>query len=267
MRARPGRGIQVARDIGRVVKATRTAMGWSQAKLAARVGTSQSSVSRVEAGDPTVALQTVFDLVDALGIRTDLELRPPYLEDRRHQTDPAHARACAYVARRLATDGWDVRLEVEIGEGRGWMDVLAFRPADRSLFLAEIKSEVHDVGAIHRTLSWYEREAWSAARRSGWSPRRLTSALLLLATEANDRRLLENSALFRQTCPTRANALRMWLSESRTESLPRAVAMIDPSSRRRTWLGATTADGRRTPAPYAHYAEFMSRVRRVRANR
>jgi transcriptional regulator with XRE-family HTH domain len=239
-------------------------MGWSQAKLAARAGTSQSSVSRVEAGDPTVALRTVFDLVDAPGIRIDLELHPPHLEDRRRQVDPAHARACAFVARRLAAQGWDVRLEVEIGDGRGWIDLLAFRSADRSVFLAEIKTEIHDAGAIHRTLSWYEREAWSAARRLGWSPRRLASALLLLATDANDRRVLENSALLRRTCPARATALRTWLTEARSESLPRALAMVDPSSRRRAWLGSATADGRRTPAPYAHYADFMRRMRAKR---
>lgn len=256
--------MQIAREIGRVVRATRTTMGWSQTRLARRAGTSQSSVSRIEATDAGLALGTMFDLIDALGIRIDLELHPPHLEDRRRQADPAHARACAYVARRLMSQGWDVRLEIEIGEGRGWIDVLAFRAVDRSLFLAEIKTEVHDAGAIHRTLGWYEREALPAAHRLGWSPRRQASALLLLATEANDRRVLENSTLLRQTCPARAHVLGVWLSELRSEPLPRALAMIDPSSRRRFWLRTTTADGRRTPAPYANYADFM---RRTRANR
>lgn len=236
-------------------------LGWSQAKLARRGRTSQSSVSRIEATDPAVALQTMCDLLDALGIRINLELRPPHLEDRRRQADPAHARGCAYVARRLSARGWEVRLEVEIGDGRGWIDLLAFRPVDRSMYMAEIKTEVHDAGAIHRTLAWYERESWAAARRQGWSPRRLTSSLLLLATEANDKRVVENSTLLRQSCPVRARALGAWLSETGRESLPRSLAMIDPSSRRRNWLIATIGDGRRTPAPYGNYADFMRSVR------
>lgn len=205
------------------------------------------------------------DLLDALGIRIDLGLRPPHLEDRRRQADPAHARCCAYVARRLAAQGWDVRLEVEIANGRGWIDILAFRAVDRSLFMAEIKTEVHDLGAIHRTLGWYERESWAAARRLGWAPRRQTTALILLATEANDRRVLENSKLLRQTCPARAKVLNPWLSETQAEPRGRALAMIDPSSRRRNWLIAVRADGRRTAAPYANYADFMRSDRSVRA--
>jgi hypothetical protein len=42
----------------------------------------------------------------------------------------------------------------------------------------------------------------------------------------------------------------------------RGLALIDPSSRRRAWLIRTRLDGRRSPAPFADYADAARRLGR-----
>jgi hypothetical protein len=41
----------------------------------------------------------------------------------------------------------------------------------------------------------------------------------------------------------------------------RGLALVDPSSRRRDWLIRTSVDGRRSPASYRGYADFLDRRR------
>jgi len=40
----------------------------------------------------------------------------------------------------------------------------------------------------------------------------------------------------------------------------RAVAMIDPLSKRNVWLRSMRVDGRRSKAPYSDYADFMRAI-------
>jgi ribosome-binding protein aMBF1 (putative translation factor) len=54
--------------------ARRTAIGLSQTEVAARMGTSQSAVARLESGDADVRLSTLERYVAALGERLDWEL-------------------------------------------------------------------------------------------------------------------------------------------------------------------------------------------------
>lgn len=180
---------------------------------------------------------------------------------RRRQNDRLHARCGGYTGRRLIADGWQVRHEVEVGDGRtrGWIDLLAFREADGGLFCPELKTEIHDAGAIQRTLSWYEREAWDA-RRLGWSPRRMASGLILLCTAENDLRITDNRELLGQVFPAGARELNAWLRDPANPLPPRAIAMIDPRSRRRDWLRPTRSHGRRAVAPYRDYADAASRL-------
>ena len=110
-------------------------------------------------------------------------------------------------------------------------------------------------------MAWYEREAWSVARRCGWEPQVQGALLLVLKTRANDLRLRENRELIDQAFPTRATALSRWLGNADGSRLAfRGLAMIDPLSRHRAWLHPTKLDGRRVEAPYADYADFMRRL-------
>lgn len=247
--------------VGPMVKRLRTTIGWTQRELGARAGVSQSMVCLVERGAlEDLTFSTASNVLNAMGARLVVEVDSPYLGDRERQRDPAHARLGAHVLGRLRRAGWETRREVEVGgdRSRGWIDILAFHPASRILLVIEIKSEIHDLGQIERSLGWYEREAWAAARRSGWRPEQLIGCLLLLATEANDVRLAANRASIEAGFPLRGRHLGPIVGGGAppTEA-GRALAMIDPLSRRRAWCGALRIDGRRSRAPYLDYADFM----------
>jgi hypothetical protein len=193
-----------------------------------------------------------------MGVRYWLGLQSPVIH-RPAGGDYLHALCGAQVARRLKTAGWAVEREVEVGgdRSRGWIDLLAYDPLDRSMLTIEIKTETHDLGAIERSLNWYQREAWAAARRFGWKPLRSGSALLVMRTTENDQSILASRAAFAAAFPGRAEQLRLAVARSVPLSSERALAMIDPRSRRSIWIRPTKADGRRSTAPYADYIDAV----------
>lgn len=253
---RPGRDI-----LGAAVLSLRTSLGWTQRELGRRAGMSQSEISRLERGLlEDLTFDTAERLLKAMGARLALSVDAPFLGDRQRQREPAHARCSSHVASKLRRAGWLVVTEVEIGgdRSRGWIDVMALHPATGLLLIIEIKTEVRDLGAIERSLGWYERAAWAAARRLGWHPVRSIGCLLLLATEANDARVIENRAPFVAGFPVRARDLTASIDDGSSPAVAgRSVAMIDPLSRRTAWLRPLRVDGRRSPAPFRDYADFM----------
>ncbi|MEO5940246.1 MAG: hypothetical protein ABIQ76_05100 [Candidatus Limnocylindrales bacterium] len=162
-------------------------------------------------------------------------------------------------------DGWDVRHEVEIGSSRyrGWIDLLAYRVVDRALLSIEFKTEVDDLGRIQRTMGWYEREAWTAARQLGWRPRSARSALLVLCSAENDARIQANRSMLLRSFPGRAAEMGAWFADSAAPigAWP-GIAMIDPRSRRSAWLRPSMSDGRRSAAPYSDYRAAALAMRR-----
>jgi hypothetical protein len=131
------------------------------------------------------------------------------------------------------------------------------------VLVIEVKTELHDLGQVERQLGWYEREAWAAARRLHWRPERVVGALLLLATEETDERLRANREPLAASFPVRAAGLASIVDAGSAATRARALAMIDPRSKRRRWLRAARMDGRRTVAPYRDYADFMRALRTV----
>ncbi len=245
------------------VAETRHRLGWSQADLGARVGVSQSQISRFEAGRiEQVSLSTAARFFDSMGVRALLTLEHPLIARPDRQRDPAHARCVGYVSGRLVRMGWEVRTEIEVHHGRshGWIDILAFHEPTRSAFVVEVKTAISDVGAIQRSLAWYSRMAWDLARSSGRPIRRVGAALLVLGAEANEMRLAENAPLVRQAFPVRATTLFDWLSAPVADLRGAALAFVDPRSRRVRWLIATAADGRRSRLRYTGYADFLRRA-------
>ena len=204
-------------------------------------------------------MAAVESLLAAMGARLLVDVSPPFIANSR-QRDAVHARCSSHVARRLERAGWQVTTEVEIGgdRSRGWIDILAWHPVSGTLFVIEIKTELRDLGAIERSLGWYEREAWTAARRLGWRPTRVVGCLLLLATEAVELRITDNRPELARSFPTRARELaNVVAGQFDGRPLKRGLALIDPRSRRAAWLRPSRVDGRRTPAPYADYADFI----------
>lgn len=236
-------------------------LGWSQSHLADHAGTSRSVVSRIERGEvPGLSIRTATCLLEAMGARLDIGVDVPVLPAGPRQQDPAHARLGGYVVRRLRGAGWRTATEVEVGgdRSRGWIDVLAVHEESRVVLVIELKTEIHDLGAIERSLNWYQREAWAAARRLGWRPRRISSWLLLLATEANDSRVLSNRLSFDTGFPLRSRQLAELIAGAAGIDDARGIAMIDPRSRRRAWCRPLRIDGRsRGASPYRDYADFM----------
>jgi transcriptional regulator with XRE-family HTH domain len=253
--------------IGSSIRSARLAARWTQADLARRLGTTQSAVSRLETGAGScLDIRLASAAFRILGIRLSVDASTLGLVGRRQQSDFVHARCAGYVARRLQDAGWDNRLEVEIGSGRyrGWIDLLAYRAVDRSAFCIELKTEIDDLGRIERTLAWYEREAWGAARRFGWRPTSMTTGLLVLMSTENDARIQSNRESLHEAFPARAGDLARWLATP-GEAKPRsAIAMIDPRSRRMDWLRPTISDGRRSPAPYRDYRDSAERLAKNR---
>jgi transcriptional regulator with XRE-family HTH domain len=251
--------------IALAVAELRQTLGWTQAELGRRAHVSQSFVSRVEhALLPDLSFVDATRLLEVMGARLTVGVSAPFLADRELQRDPAHARCSSYVAARLKQDGWLTATEVEVGgdRSRGWIDLLAYHPDRRLMLVVEVKTEIRDLGAIERTLGWYEREAWASARRLGWRPSKVVGCLLLLATEMNESRIGDNRAAFTAGFPIRAGELwRIMSNEVPPSHGARALALIDPLSRRKNWLRPSRLDGRPTPAPYVDYADFMRVIR------
>lgn len=75
---------------GQLIRATRARHGLSQARLARRVGSHQSAISRLEADEVSPSVETMKMLMHAMGERLDLSGAP--LE---RGYDPAHRRGTA----------------------------------------------------------------------------------------------------------------------------------------------------------------------------
>jgi len=258
-------GRHLAYRLATVVRESRKALGWTQTELAQRAKTSQAAISRLESGRiDEIDVGVVGQVMDAFDARVELAIQIPHLSDRERQRDPAHARCVAFVRGRLAAAGWTVHTEVEIVAGRshGWIDVFALHEPAATTGVFEIKTDIDDIGRLERQIGWYEREAFAAARRLGWQPSSMVSAVLMLDTKRAERRLRENRDVLEHALPVRAREFAAWLAQPTPELRPRgrAFAMIDPLSRRHTWLRPTVLDGRRRPARYEDYADFMRRL-------
>src|SRR5436190_7252550 len=235
-------------QIGSAVKTTRKRFGWSERELASRLSTNQAAVQRLEGGRQRhMDVRLANEALDLLGIRLSLDANPIGVMGRMEQRDLVHARCTSYVGGRLRAAGWDVRIEVEIGQGRtrGWIDLLAYRPSDGALLVIEIKTVLDDLGRILRTVGWYVRSARDCAIALGWKPRRIVPVLLVLASGDTDARLAVNAALVAATFTGRTVQLNAWITDPNAPAPAGTVSLIDPSSRRRAWLWATRNEGRR----------------------
>lgn len=66
----------LALNVGEQVRGAREVAGLSQEALAARMGTSQAAVARLEAGDVRARLTTLQKVASALDLRLIIELSP-----------------------------------------------------------------------------------------------------------------------------------------------------------------------------------------------
>jgi transcriptional regulator with XRE-family HTH domain len=255
--------------LGRLIGRSRRLAGWTQRDLAARAGTSQATVWRIETGQPgPIDLTVVEGMFKALGLHAALDIDDLALQDRERQRDALHSPLNGYVARRLVRLGWQAPTEVMIGgeSPRGWIDIAAYRDADRSMLVEETKCDLPDMGSLQRRLAFYAREAWAVAKELGWRPRRVAVLVVGLDTAALGARLLANRDTLEQAFPARVDAVAAWLADPAAPP-PRGwgFALADPAVRGERWLRPLPVGGRRRPAAYEDYADAARRLLRSRA--
>ncbi|MEI7744230.1 MAG: helix-turn-helix domain-containing protein [Chloroflexota bacterium] len=252
--------------LGEFVRSSRRLIGWTQDELATRARTSQATIWRIECGRADhLDLNVVERVFAALGARVSLAADVRHLADRERQADGVHAVLNGASARRHARDGWSTASEVQIGRDRprGWIDLLAFRPADNALVVQETKCDLVDFGALQRSLAFYEREAVAVARDLGWTPRRVVVLLVALDTASIAARLRDNRDLVDQGFPAITATTAAWLKDP-TAPAPRGwtLAMADPASQRRAWLRPPILGPVRREPAYLDYAGAARRLLR-----
>jgi len=67
---------QLAAEVGERVRVARERAGLTQRELAARMGTSQAAIARLEAGGVGATLTTLHRVASAVGLELRVELRP-----------------------------------------------------------------------------------------------------------------------------------------------------------------------------------------------
>jgi transcriptional regulator with XRE-family HTH domain len=243
--------------LARACRDGRLAIGISQAALAAKVGVVRSYVAAIEGGRANPSLDVIVRLAAALGLELEFGLRSPVIVGDRRQRDAVHARCSGYVDRRFRRAGWETAREAAIVDGRwhGWIDLLAFDRRTGTLIVIEIKTVIDDVGALERQVDWYERMARRVAMANGWRPRRIVTWLLVLSSDQNEASMTANRDVFDRAFSVQGEPIQA-LFEDPGVGWPggRAVALIDPARRRRTWLVRPRMAGGRSPAPYRDYA-------------
>ncbi len=242
-------------------RSTRIRLRLTQGDLSDRVGISRSFLTKIELGRANPSIALVERIADALGLEIDLIARVPTVIGG-HQKDLVHARCSAYVDRRLRIAGWQTSREVEIVHQRshGWIDILAFDPATGMLIVIEIKTRLDDLGAIERQIGWYERSAFGVAREIGWTPRRVTGWLLVLASDEVERSIRSNRELLSRGFPIRAREMAWGLDDVDGLVGGRGLALVDPTTKRRDWLIPSRIDGRRSPASFIDYGDAARRL-------
>ncbi len=254
--------------LGKLVRETRVLIGWSQRELADRAGTSQAAIWRIESIRPgSLDIAVVERVLRALGLRPSLGIDERHLADRRRQRDGVHGVLNGFLARRLVRQGgWaNPATEVRVGADapRGWIDLLAFRPADRSLLVDETKTDIPDMGGLQRSVAFYEREAPKVAAALGWRPVRTVVLVLGLDSRAFAERLADNRDLVATAFPGDVERMAAWIAHP--EAPPPSgwtLAVADPAFRGEHWLRSTTLGRRRRPPAYVDYADAARRLLR-----
>ena len=209
-------------------------------------------MAAIETSRANPSLATVDRIGEALGLQFGLTAHRPVVIGGTPPRDVVHARCSAYVQRRLIGRGFEVAREVEILDRRahGWIDLLAFDARTGILLIIEIKTSIDDVGQLERQLGWYERLVSMTHPVASWHVTGVRSWLLVLASAEADATISRHRELFQQAFPRRAPEMRLMLDGEIGDAQGRAVALIDPRSRRSDWLIACRSDGRRSPLPY-----------------
>jgi transcriptional regulator with XRE-family HTH domain len=202
--------------IGRICRALRRRLGWTQAELATRAGCHQGLVSAIERGHVArVTLAKARPVFAALGAGLDGQVtwRAGALQ---RLLDARHAALAEQAGTVLAVDGWQVLPEFtysEFGE-RGSIDQLALRPDFQAVAVIELKTDLPGIEETHRRHDEKTRLAPRLVeRRFGWTPA-VVGRILVMPEDSRLRRIVAaHQVTFGASYPLRGREVRAWLRE------------------------------------------------------
>jgi transcriptional regulator with XRE-family HTH domain len=235
--------------VGAAVRAIRHRRGWRQVDLAKAAGVSQSLISAVEHGHLSgVSIGTVRDVVAALGVRMEIELKwRGGAIDR--LLDERHATLVGRTVTLLRQFGWATEVEVSYahyGE-RGSIDVLAWHPAERGLLVVEVKSELASVEATLRKLDEKARLAPVVFTGGRERPAHVSRLVVFPGTMTARRAVARHAAVLDAAFPARGGALRSWLRQP--AGTVRGLLFVTDSSQVNGRWGQTTRIRRKAAQP------------------
>lgn len=184
------------RTVARLLRGLRRGKGWSQARLGALLGISQSEMSRWERRElDSCTVAELDSWAQALGADLVLDLR---VRGVRPMTDAKHAELQTLVVKRLRGAGWLVDTEVSFNRygDRGIVDVLAYHPGRRFLLVIEIKTRLEDSQDLLGRLDIKRRIGPILAKERGWSPAAIVPTIIFQESRTTRRRLASVDALF-----------------------------------------------------------------------
>lgn len=200
--------------VGRILRAMRLRLGWTQTSLSARSGVSQQEISLLERGHldraPIRIVRVVFKALDA-SAEFDIRWRGGAMD---RLLDDRHAELVGAASSLLSSAGWDVLPEVsysKFGE-RGSIDLVAWHAPTRTLLVVEVKSELTSLEATLRKHDEKVRLGPEVvAERFGWRPLQVARLLVLPDSRSAQRRVAGADRVLRRVYPGRGWAARRWL--------------------------------------------------------
>jgi transcriptional regulator with XRE-family HTH domain len=186
-----------------------------QSDVAARAGVSRGFVSLIERGHlDRVALSGLRRVGAALDIRIDVNARWRGGELDR-LLGSAHS-ALHEVVGQYFEDllGWVTAPEASfaISGERGWIDILCWHTATRSLLVIELKTEIVDIQELIGVVDRKRRLGRTVARERGWHPVAVSCWVIVSESSTNRRRAAAQSSVLRSAFPAAGTDMRAWLA-------------------------------------------------------
>ena len=200
--------------VGAVFRAVRVRKALRQSDVARLAKVSVQMVSLIERGHLG---RTPLDVLGRVAAALDIRLNvTAYWRggDLERLLSWRHAGLTEALAQTvIAIPGWIVVPEASFaiyGE-RGFIDLLAWHEATRTLLIIEVKTEVVDVqetiGNVDRKL----RLAKKVAAERGWQPSVVGAWLVIAEGATNRRHVAKHQTLLRSAFPADARSMRHWL--------------------------------------------------------
>jgi transcriptional regulator with XRE-family HTH domain len=182
--------------VGSILRALRIRRGLRQSDVARLASVSDTTVSRLERGQlETLSVAVIRRVARVLEVRMDFA---PWSRrgDLHRFATAEHAALVEYIVRRLESLGWIARAEVSFSHAgeRGFVDILAWHAATRTVLVIEVKTEIVDIGEALGTFDRKRRLAPTIARGLGWDVASLGAALIVQDTRTNRRRVAAHRA-------------------------------------------------------------------------